>query len=268
MNVKPTAREQKLLRVLDRRTEVDSISHLITALKGDRVDAPLEKTAIALDTSAFLRLPKLPRIADVLDYLSVTHRAPVIIPGQAIQEFWNNYTNVVDTVAVSLSKKFSDLRKDAERVDGIDSVHLAQIAESLAALSEEFGHVYSSNTNKQTTDMLEAFKIRAKVSYANRALFLELANHRKKTKTPPGFKDEGDGDFFVWLDALTGLIAQPRRSFEKFVFVTLDEKPDWSRNGTPHPVLSAEVDALFQCPFEIWKPDKLAEEVARSIDQT
>lgn len=267
MNGKPTAKERRLHRVLSRQITLDSISHLIAALKSEQSDMPLDRTALALDTSAFLRLARHRKSADVLDYIGVNHKAPFIIPGQAIQEFWNNQMSVVDTVAIGLGKKFASLKKEMDQIDVITSDHIDSIKESLTALADEHGHIYDTNTNKNTIDMLESFKASATVSYANRDLYRELAVHRKMTKTPPGFRDEGDGDFYIWLDALTGLMDQPRSRFDRFVFVTLDEKPDWSRGGIPHPILSAEIAALFGCPFEIWKPDKLADEVMKMIDQ-
>jgi hypothetical protein len=107
---------------------------------------------------------------------------------------------------------------------------------------------------------------RASVPYAPRLRFREIAAQRKKTKTPPGFKDEGDGDFFIWVDLLTGL-QQARlegQEFERAVFISHDQKVDWSRAGIAHPILVAEVKALVDVPFEIWNIQKLAGEIARA----
>lgn len=91
-----------------------------------------------------------------------------------------------------------------------------------------------------------------------------LATHRKRTKTPPGFKDDGDGDFFIWVDLLTGLqlARASSRQFSRAVLVSGDRKLDWSRNGIAHPILVAEVRALLNVPFEIWPTQKLADAVA------
>jgi hypothetical protein len=113
---------------------------------------------------------------------------------------------------------------------------------------------------------LEVVQKRARVSFASRVAFAEIALHRKRTKTPPGFKDEGDGDFFVWVDLLSGLqqAQEAGETFAKVVLVTLDRKIDWMREGAAHPILVSEVRALFGVPFEIWNIDQLASEVASS----
>jgi hypothetical protein len=110
----------------------------------------------------------------------------------------------------------------------------------------------------------KALKKKAAVSYAPRALFHEIGTYRKTTKTPPGFRDDGDGDYFIWVDLLTGLLdAQVRgEKYGRVVFVSLDKKVDWSRAGVAHPILVAEVRALLNVPFEIWTIDKLATEIA------
>jgi hypothetical protein len=142
--------------------------------------------------------------------------------------------------------------------------YFEQIDALLDQFTAEHGHVYDEATIRRTLSLLEALKKKAAVSYAPRALFHEIGTYRKTTKTPPGFRDDGDGDYFIWVDLLTGLLdAQVRgEKYGRVVFVSLDKKVDWSRAGVAHPILVAEVRALLNVPFEIWTIDKLATEIA------
>jgi hypothetical protein len=92
---------------------------------------------------------------------------------------------------------------------------------------------------------------------------------RKKTKTPPGFRDDDDGDFFIWVDFLTGLLnaRAAGESYGRVALVSLERKVDWSRAGMAHPILVAEVRALLNVPFEIWTIDRLAAEIAAAPEE-
>ncbi|NQD81454.1 hypothetical protein HP436_14860, partial [Pseudomonas sp. CrR14] len=96
---------------------------------------------------------------------------------------------------------------------------------------------------------------KAIVPYVPRLRFHEMAVARKRTKTPPGFKDDGDGDFYVWLDLLYGLMIEKKHGaeFNHVIFVTNDVKPDWSRNGIPHPILAAEMETAVGATLEVLK---------------
>ena len=96
-----------------------------------------------------------------------------------------------------------------------------------------------------------------------------MSSQRKTTRTPPGFKDEGDGDFFVWADFLLGLLSAANvpdaAIVQHVIFVTEDKKADWSLDGTAHPILTAEVKALTNASFEIWSLDKLATTISTEL---
>jgi hypothetical protein len=133
----------------------------------------------------------------------------------------------------------------------------------LDKLREDIELVYDQETVRQTMGFLETLKKKAEVSYVPRELFVAIAENRKRCKTPPGFKDPGDGDFFIWADFLAGLVEarQSGAAFSKSVLVTLEKKPDWSRDSVAHPILSAEAVAAAEAPFELWSLDRLAREV-------
>ncbi|MGJ3232691.1 MAG: PIN-like domain-containing protein [Oceanicaulis sp.] len=93
---------------------------------------------------------------------------------------------------------------------------------------------------------------RAFVRFAPRNVFLEIASHRNATKTPPGFKDDGDGDFFVWVDLLYSIkVLSAEYSFSSVLLVTNEKKKDWTRDGIIHPVMRAEVKALINKPIRL-----------------
>ncbi|MEH6459618.1 PIN-like domain-containing protein [Chitinimonas sp. JJ19] len=255
-----------LFNVLDRRTAIESLDALVYALRPSHTATLLGRTAIGLDANVFLRLSGHAKSVDIIDYLSATHSAPLILPGQAIQEFWNNQLQAVDTVTSGLRKKFDSLKADFGKVDKNFGDYAAQIDELLEKFSAEHGHIYEEGTVRKTLALLEMLQKKALVPYAPRLKFREIAAQRKKTKTPPGFKDEGDGDFFIWVDLLTGLqkAKAAGHDFDLAVLISHDQKIDWSRAGIAHPILVAEAKALVGVPFEIWTIEKLASEIANA----
>jgi hypothetical protein len=81
---------------------VSQLHALVHALRPATHAAPLARTAIGLDSSVFLRISGHAKSVDIIDYLNSAHSAPLILPGQAIQEFRNNQLQAVDTVASGL----------------------------------------------------------------------------------------------------------------------------------------------------------------------
>jgi len=118
--------------------------------------------------------------------------------------------------------------------------------------------LFHPETVRRTIVFLETLLPKAIVPFVPRSRFTETADQLKKVKTPPGFKDLGDGDFFVWSDLLFGLLNLQRQGvpFERIILVTNDGKIDWCREGAAHPILAAEANALLGVGFEIWTLDK------------
>jgi len=259
--------ERELTSVLNRQRQLDALPALIACLKPEPSQVDLESTAIGFDSNVFLRLGGHARSADIIDYLSSTHKAPIVLPGQAIQEFWNNQLQVVDTVTSKIRKDFDKFRKQLSNVDQNFGDYAERIGELMDKFSNEHGHVYDEGTLRNTGVLLDALQEKAVVHYASRLRFKRVARQRKFTKTPPGFKDDGDGDFFVWVDFLSGLqcARDEGHDFSRVALVSQEQKVDWSRKGVAHPILVAEVDALFGTPFEIWDLEKLAEHVSAVI---
>jgi hypothetical protein len=257
-------RHRELARLLDRQSSIPALDALVAAIKPAPSAVPLQESAIALDANVFLRLGNHAKSTDIVDYLSAQHSAPLILPGQAVQEFWNNQLHVVDTVAAGLKKRFDALKFEFQGLDPAFGDYGARVDAVMSEFVAEHGHVYEDRTIHRTLSLLEMLRKRASVPYAPRLRFTEIAAQRKRTKTPPGFKDDGDGDFFIWVDLLNGLMQarDEARAFKRVILVTQDVKKDWSRAGMAHPILVAEVAALLGVPFETWTLDQLAAAIA------
>jgi len=258
---------ERLEAVLDRRIEIAAIVALANAVNGRLRKPPnVKRVAIGVDSSVFMRMATDRRSADILDYLP-RHEAPLIIPGQVIQEFWNNQLRVVETVSDAVKRRFDALAVEMRKVDAGFGDFEQHMLEMLGRFQSEYGYVYDENTRNNVAKMLAILQDGAFCTFVPRTDFSRLAESRKRTRTPPGFKDDMDGDFFVWADFLFGLLVCASRgeSFEQVVLLTNDRKVDWSAAGTPHPLLSAEVDALFGVPFDLWTLDEFAGEIAGAV---
>ncbi|MGQ3039045.1 MAG: PIN-like domain-containing protein [Brevundimonas sp.] len=256
--------------VLWRQTPVDAVSALIEAFTLPETRISLDETAIAIDSNVFLNLSGKKEYTDALDYLGGQHKCTLVLPGQSLQEFWNNHLNAVKTVTSSLKKKIDEFSDELSAVDDDFGETVPELKRLLGELNERRGHIYSAETSARTLNMIERLKSRAIVPYADRSQLVGLAAHRKITKTPPGFKDDGDGDFYIWADILTGLYTAKKTGsqFKQVALITDDKKEDWSRNGTAHPILAAEVMAILGVPFQTWSLKRFRELVKYSRTAT
>jgi hypothetical protein len=259
--------QSELIRTLDRRNDFTALVELRSALEPKEAVGSIASTAIAFDANVVLRLGGHRKRADIIDYLSLRHEAPIIVPGQIIQEFWNNHSKVSDSIAVSIRKNFDNLRKEIGKIDPSFETYANEITDILDRFLGDHGYKLDPNAVEKTLDLFTIFKEKATVAFAPRILFQEIALQRKNSRTPPGFMDSGDGDFYVWLDTLTALDRARRegKAFDRVVLISLDKKVDWSREGVAHPILVAELRSLFGCSFEIWTPDKLAEQILTDV---
>ncbi len=240
---------------------------LIDAAFAERPNRPGASDAViafGLDTSALFRLAVDRANTDSIDYLSGQHAGPLILPGQVVQEYWNNRLAAIETYGDSIRKKYDALAEEVAGLGPLDpSFH-----ERFRALVEEFSATYAFAFDPATAtrirSVLDVLKARASVPYVPRSRFLQIAEARHRTRTPPGFRDDGHGDFYVWADFLLGLLVARDGGvdFGRVVLVTQDEKIDWSRGGVAHPLLVAEVHALTGARFETWNLTRLREFVA------
>ena len=261
----------QLEAVLDRQVPIDSLGALFLAVDRKTKNIPnLETVAIGIDSSVFLRLASHKHSADIVDYLDTKHHGPLILPGQAVQEFWNNQLAAVDTVAAVVKKRFDALKQDVSKVDPNFGDYADAMGSLLDRFSSEYGYVYDPATLRNTIIFLELLKKKALLSYVPRTRFHDIALNRKRTKTPPGFKDDGDGDFFVWVEFLYGLL-KAKDSSQKFhhaIILTHDQKIDWSRASVAHPILAAEVQVLVGVPFDVWTIDRFYQAISEDSSES
>lgn len=240
------------------------LDSLVAAIKPHQSVAEVQSTAIVLDTNVLLKIGTHPQSTDIIDYLGAQHRSALILPGQVIQEFWNNQFTAVDSVSSGLKKKFDAFKLELVSVDPVFAEYSTKIDESLNDFNSAHGDIFAEGTVNRTVNLLEVFQRKGIVSHAPRDVFDTYAVARKRTKTPPGFKDEGDGDFYVWVDMLKGLLIAREQNlkFNCVALITQDAKKDWSRAGRAHPILDAEVRSIVGVPFETWTIDNLAKKIS------
>lgn len=249
-------------QILDRRIDLPLLNEFATSLSRSSQAAGARSvasaTAIAIDSSAFLRLNKGKWASDTIDYLSTNHPIPVILPGQAVQEFWNNQLAVMTTHAEKVSRSLSSMRADVQALDAAFGSTLERLQADVDQFHQEFREVYDETTIQDVLGLLEVFRTNGIIRFVPRLRFARFAQHRHATKTPPGFRDPGDGDFFVWLDTLYALgTLRETRDIDAVAIVTQDTKSDWQRGGVAHPILSAELRAIHDVPLEFWTVERL-----------
>lgn len=256
---------RELFLTLDRGVAIQPLPALIDNLEGGLNSSSLDisKLAVGIDSSAFLRIASHNKGEDLIDYFSANHKGPLILPGQTIQEFWNNELSAVDTVSKILDGSFKKFKTDIDKLDHDFEDLKYNLQGILDSFQSDHGHVYSHSTVRKTLSLMQTLNSRARIPFAPRSYFSCLAKQRQMTKTPPGFKDSGDGDFFVWVDFLFGLkqAKDEGEIFERAILVTNDTKIDWGRPGLTHPILVAEAHAFLGVPFETWTLTKFAEKV-------
>lgn len=261
------ARIRTLRDLLAWSTPIDALSPLVSAVKGSGAGVLSEESAVCFDANVFLNLGKGRKASEVIDYFAERHKGPLIVPHQVLLEFWNNHLTSVETVIGKLSRQFGELNKIVEEIDP----EYASLREGSSRLAKEFegewGHVFSEATQTDLIALLEMLATTAFSSQVDRASFTDLAKARKRTKTPPGFKDEGDGDFYLWVELLNGLLLaqEAGRKFDRVLLVTDDVKKDWSTNGSPNPMLVAEIASLCQVPFQVMRLADLKRAVQEAL---
>lgn len=259
--------DTELLDLLDRRTVIDAIGALRHALRREASTVPLAETAIGFDANVLLRLGTERKNDSIIDYLRSLHHAPLILPGQVVQEFWNNQHNAIKSMATNGKEHFQRLKSELEKFDNDFGGFATKFDELITSFTAEYGYMFDPSTVGRTDTFLDVLNARAIVPFVERSLYAEIAKVRHTTKTPPGFEDSGDGDFYVWADLLRGLqlARDAGTEFKNVALITQDKKKDWSRDGNPHPVLAAEVTALTGKSFETWTLDQLRLRVNASV---
>lgn len=251
---------QRILNVLGRSNSVNAINVFGSILiQGQKPIIDIEKSAIGFDANSILRLATHKKVDDILDIIQVKNIL-CIVPEQALQEFWNNELAVADSVNKKIKSKIDDLKKYLIESGVHEAPEIKNIESELIKLEANYGYLIDPKYREKTKSVFEFLVKNAVVVATPRDKLIEIANVRKKTKTPPGFKDEGYGDFFCWVDLIYALMINKKKyEFDKVLWVTADKKMDWSRESIPHPILIAEMKCLVGANLYTCDLDKLAE---------
>jgi hypothetical protein len=264
------AEEQALIALetlLQRAQPVNTVSDILRAIQTvPAASASLKGAAVCIDTNVFFQLSGKSDRVHVVDYLATVHREVIVVSAQAVQEVWNNYFNGIDTIATEIRRQVDSLAKAIAPVDDGFGDYKERFESLLSEFKDEFGHLHQEGTKDRIRSLIEVIEKKAQFIEVPRKRFEQYYTARKLTKTPPGFKDDGAGDYFIWLDFLHGLkmAKMGGAAFERAVLISGDRKPDWVRGGVPHPTLAAECFSHVGVPLEIWNLKRLADATRES----
>lgn len=262
-------RAEKDLRALEdlvaRTRPLNAFNQLSDNLKAPKMSAVLRSSHVCIDTCVLIHFAKHPKADTILDYFSSIHEGDLVVSAQSIQEYWNNHVFAIETVASGVSKKFTELEKEVKKVDPSWSNFSSEIDNLIARLKREYGHLHEPKLRAKLSSFADQLAKIATISEVPRSRFYAYAEQRKKLKTPPGFEDSGNGDFFIWLDFLYAIRQSKYETASHAILVTDDTKRDWSKGSVPHPVLAAEMELFTQLSFETWTLDKLSETIEGEV---
>lgn len=260
-----------VLRILTRQDTVDPLPHLISALKHDvPPQEDFRRWALGFDSNVILNIAKGRDVSDLADYLRTRHTGPIILPSQTIQEFWNNRISAVNDLADRICDSFSKLESMVQEIDPSYSELKSSLTPILNKFRQEYGRVLDGSVANNLNALLSTFKDCTETHQMPRSALFDIARQRQTSRTPPGFKDDGDGDFLVWADFLLGLKIAQENSSEPYpcaALITDDTKKDWSTKGTTNPILCAEVHALVGTPFVTLTLNQLRQYIKQEIDK-
>lgn len=228
---------------------------------------PATWAAIGFDTNALKKLRRLQPAtrAETLTYLQ-SKSVPIILPGQAVQEFWNNH----GLFAKDVQNLEGETRRLAARYEKLGSGDGKVALERLVAVALEIADEVADSQNprllEESLELWELLMSEARIAQVPRSKYLELGKARLASGIAPGFADEkkranGLGDFYVWADFLFGLLelrlSEASAVDTTIVFVTDDGKEDWLSSGVPHPTLLGETYHLTGRTLQVLSTDKL-----------
>ena len=149
----------KLEAVLDRQIPIDSLTALLSSVDRKPLkNIQLANVAIGIDSSVFLKLASHSKSEDIVDYLGSKHQGPLILPGQAIQEYWNNQYSAIPSISTEIRKKFEALKKEADKLGPNFNQYTTDMDDLLNRFNSEFGYVYDASTISSTLTLLALLK--------------------------------------------------------------------------------------------------------------
>jgi len=253
---------ERIRKVLEGDIPTDSMAAVTAALERQDTDpVPGERIAFCLDANVILKVHNL---TDVVDYLGSRHQGLLVMPSQAIQEFWNN-KSATQSVAEKVKTHYTNLAKVVDALDPEYQSFKDQFEEALTSFSHSAGHLWAPDFRERVLGAFSTLAARAVEPKFSKSILAVAATERQATKTPPGFKDDGNGDLYVWAEFLLALLEgrDAGHDFDLAVLVTEDKKSDWGKGGEAHPVLVAEMHKLLGVRFETWDVAALTAFAAR-----
>lgn len=220
---------------------------------------PTKIAAIGLDTNILKYLRRQPLKADELLNYAETNEVPLIIPGQCVQEFWNNHSVFVR----DLEGIFSPLQTLKNKVAKASLPQMQQrileeVGEKLDLFKFEMEDSKRPELLSESFELWRSLQSKVSMPYVPRSTFRSLGEVRYSTKVAPGFAEDKPanqalGDFYAWADFLLGLQQADlvNENESRILFVTDDSKPDWKTSGKPHPMLLGEVHQLTGATLDI-----------------
>jgi len=228
---------------------------------------PQSWAAIGFDTNGLKQLRRfdLMKRSSIFTYLQ-SKSVPIILPVQAVQEYWNNHG--IFTKDVQLESDTRKLLRQFEKASGgqVASARYDAIATLLNQLAEEAADSQNPHLLKESIDLWESLLANSTLAHMPRHEILSIGEMHFASGIAPGFADGSKGanrlgDFFVWADFLMGLqmigLGPNDSSNSLVVFVTDDEKRDWITSGVPHPTLLGEIYHLTGRPLSILTMNEL-----------
>jgi hypothetical protein len=225
--------------------------------------------AVGLDTNALKRLRRDTRAAsEVLAYFE-SEQIPVIIPGQAAQEFWNNHGAVASDLGAVVAE-IAKLQKRVNRINSSPEINskIDAIGRDISGISQDLQDLSNPHILAESLTLWASLIEVADFPFVPRGVFSPIGRDRFDSQTPPGFEDSDKssnqlGDFFVWADFLFGILESTEATTREgtLILVSDDRKPDWITSERTHPVLIGEALDLTKKQFEIMSTDQLVEKV-------
>ena len=250
----------KIYQVLSRQTPFSSLALVLDALEETVPNQPSDpnKIAFGLDANVILHMQLHSLIPD---YLGGIHSGLVILPSQAVQEFWNN-RQTMQGAAHEVRTRFDTLKLAVAKLD----IEHQQFLDGFEALLAEFeagsGWTWAESFRTKVTAAFKQVSARAIEPQFPKDVMAQISHERDASKTPPGFKDKDkNGDLYVWAEFLLGLLQgrAAGHDFELAVLLTRDKKADWGKGGHAHPFLCAELQEVVGVAFETWDMKEMLE---------
>ncbi|WP_128098267.1 PIN-like domain-containing protein [Paracidovorax avenae] len=256
------------IEILDAGVAGDLLKFISTPKKISASDYD-RRICFGFDANVILRLSQNTNLELIIDYFGVNRGTKdLVLPSQALIEFHNNEVYVEDTLNKSIRKKLDELKKVTSKVKAVNFSAYGKIEELIKEFERENSFLFDDAYSSKKQKMFSSLKEIAVVSRIPRGSLGEIARSRKVRKFPPGFMDEGDGDFYCWVEFIYHAYIEKiyREKYEALVWVTNDVKVDWSRGGYPHPALAAECFAATGGDFFLCTLDELVRFCDRKIN--